>query len=92
MKKGTKKAHPRATKLTDEPCDKRPIYGFCYTHFNMKKDKKHTFTLSVEEINEINLKAGETLLVIDSETSTVKPANEGCFHEWLKNLQWGGKQ
>lgn len=39
MKKGTKKAHPRATKLTDEPCDKRPIYGFCYTHFNMNEDK-----------------------------------------------------
>ena len=39
MKKGIKKAHTRATKLTDEPTHKRPIYGFCYTHFNMNKDK-----------------------------------------------------
>ena len=39
MKKGIKKAHPLATKLVDEPCYKRPIHGFCYTHFNMNKDK-----------------------------------------------------
>ena len=39
MKKGIKKAHPRATKLTDEPCYKRPYQGFCYTHFNMNEDK-----------------------------------------------------
>ena len=39
MKKGTKKAHPLATKLVDEPCYKRPYQGFCYTHFNMNEDK-----------------------------------------------------
>ncbi|AIS74075.1 hypothetical protein [Leuconostoc phage LLC-1] len=39
MKKGIKKAHPLATKLVDEPCYKRPIHGFCYTHFNMNTDK-----------------------------------------------------
>lgn len=39
MKKGIKKAHPRATKLTNEPNHKRPIHGFCYTHFNMNTDK-----------------------------------------------------
>ncbi|MEM6183712.1 hypothetical protein AAHN95_09930, partial [Leuconostoc mesenteroides] len=39
MKKGIKKAHPLATKLVDEPCYKRPIHGFCYTHFNMKSGK-----------------------------------------------------
>ena len=39
MKKGIKKAHPRATKLTDEPNHKRPYHGFCYTHFNMNTDK-----------------------------------------------------
>ncbi len=39
MKKGIKKAHPLATKLVDEPCYKRPIHGFCYTHFNMNEDK-----------------------------------------------------
>ncbi|MFL2055011.1 MarR family transcriptional regulator [Leuconostoc mesenteroides] len=38
MKKGIKKAHPLATKLVDEPCYKRPIHGFCYTHFNMKEE------------------------------------------------------
>ena len=38
MKKGIKKAHPLATKLVDEPCNKRPIHGFCYTHFNMDKE------------------------------------------------------
>lgn len=92
MEKGIKKGHPRATKLTDELSYKRPLHGFCYTHFNMDKNKKHTFTLSVEEINNINLKAGETLLVIDSEKSTVKPANEEHFREWLKNLQRGGEQ
>ena len=92
MKKGNKKGHPLPTKVVDEPNYKRPIHGFCYTHFNMKSEKKYTFTLSVEEINEINLKAGETLLVIDSEKLTVKPANEERFHEWLKNLQWGGEQ
>lgn len=39
MKKGTKKAHPLATKLVDEPCNKRPYQGFCYTHFNMNEYK-----------------------------------------------------
>lgn len=39
MKKGIKKAHPLPTKVVDEPCYKRPIHGFCYTHFNMDKDK-----------------------------------------------------
>lgn len=39
MKKGTKKAHPLATKLVDEPCYKRLYQGFCYTHFNMNEDK-----------------------------------------------------
>ncbi len=38
MKKGTKKAHPLPTKVVDEPCYKRPIHGFCYTHFNMKEE------------------------------------------------------
>ncbi|MGB2540640.1 MarR family transcriptional regulator [Leuconostoc suionicum] len=38
MEKGIKKGHPRATKLTDEPNHKRPLYGFCYTHFNMKEE------------------------------------------------------
>lgn len=92
MKKGIKKAITSPAKETVITDHKRPIHGFCYTHFNMDKNKKHTFTLSVEEINRINLKAGETLLVIDSETSTVKPANEEHFHEWLKKLHWGGEQ
>lgn len=35
---GIKKAHPLPTKVVDEPCYKRPYYGFCYTHFNMKDD------------------------------------------------------
>jgi hypothetical protein len=39
MKKGIKKAHPLPTKVVDEPCYKRPIHGFCYTQFNMDKDK-----------------------------------------------------
>lgn len=92
MKKGIKKAITSPDKETVITDHKRPKHGFCYTHFNMNKNKKHTFTLTVEETNCINLKAGKTLLVIDSETSTVKPANEEHFHEWLKNLHWGGEQ
>lgn len=92
MKKGIKKAITSPSKETVITDHKRPIHGFCYTHFNMDKNKKHTFTLTVEETNCINLKAGKTLLVIDSETSTVKPANEEHFHEWLKNSHWGGEQ
>ncbi len=39
MEKGIKKGHPLPTKVVDEPNHKRPIHGFCYTHFNMKSGK-----------------------------------------------------
>ncbi|MDC2805872.1 hypothetical protein [Leuconostoc suionicum] len=39
MEKGIKKGHPLATKLVDEPSYKRPLHGFCYTHFNMESGK-----------------------------------------------------
>ena len=39
MKKGTKKAITSPTKETVITDHKRPIHGFCYTHFNMNKDK-----------------------------------------------------
>ena len=64
MKKGIKKAHPRATKLTDEPNHKRPIHGFCYTHFNMDKDKNTKLHLTVEDVNYINTYFNEPILDI----------------------------
>lgn len=39
MEKGIKKGHPLPTKVVDEPSYKRPIHGFCYTHFNMESGK-----------------------------------------------------
>lgn len=39
MEKGIKKGHPLPTKVVDEPSYKRPLHGFCYTHFNMKSGK-----------------------------------------------------
>ncbi|WP_273754010.1 MarR family transcriptional regulator [Leuconostoc mesenteroides] len=38
MEKGIKKGHPLPTKVVDEPSYKRPLHGFCYTHFNMKEE------------------------------------------------------
>ncbi|OQJ70055.1 hypothetical protein BMS77_09985 [Leuconostoc pseudomesenteroides] len=64
MEKGIKKAHPRATKLTDEPCYKRPIHGFCYTHFNMDKDKNTKLHLTVENVNYINTYFNEPIIEI----------------------------
>ena len=64
MEKGIKKAHPRATKLTDEPCYKRPIHGFCYTHFNMDKDKNTKLHLTVENVAYINNLLNEPILDI----------------------------
>ncbi|MBZ1541456.1 hypothetical protein J6K67_09395 [Leuconostoc mesenteroides] len=64
MKKGIKKAHPRATKLTDEPNHKRPIHGFCYTHFNMDKDKNTKLHLTVEDVAYINNLLNEPILDI----------------------------
>ncbi|MGR8824330.1 hypothetical protein [Leuconostoc mesenteroides] len=39
MEKGIKKGHPLPTKVVDEPNYKRPLHGFCYTHFNMESGK-----------------------------------------------------
>ncbi|MDI6614114.1 hypothetical protein QMA64_05910 [Leuconostoc suionicum] len=40
MEKGIKKGHPhKRPNFTDEPSYKRPLHGFCYTHFNMKTGK-----------------------------------------------------
>lgn len=38
MKKGIKKAITSPTKETVITDHKRPIHGFCYTHFNMKEE------------------------------------------------------
>lgn len=89
MKKGTKKAHPRATKLTDEPNHKRPIHGFCYTHFNMDEDKNTKLSLSIEQVNYINSLSSEPLLVMDMGTLTVKPVNDQKFKDWLRNSERG---
>lgn len=91
MKKGTKKAITSPTKETVITDHKRPIHGFCYTHFIMNEDKNTKLSLSIEQVNYINSLSSEPLLVIDMGTLTVKPANEERFHEWLKNLQWGGE-
>ncbi|MBZ1510735.1 hypothetical protein J6K93_06035 [Leuconostoc mesenteroides] len=64
MKKGIKKAHPLATKLVDEPNHKRPIHGFCYTHFNMDKDKNTKLHLTVENVNYINTYFNEPIIEI----------------------------
>ncbi|WAM38230.1 hypothetical protein [Leuconostoc pseudomesenteroides] len=92
MKKGIKKAHPRATKLTDEPNHKRPIHGFCYTHFNMDKDKKTKLSLTVQQVDYINSLSSEPLLVVDMRSLTVKPVNSQKFKDWLRNLERGGDQ
>ncbi|MDM7645720.1 MarR family transcriptional regulator [Leuconostoc falkenbergense] len=39
MKKGIKKAITSPTKETVITDHKRPIHGFCYTHFNMEDEK-----------------------------------------------------
>ena len=39
MKKGIKKVITSPAKETVITDHKRPIHGFCYTHFNMDKDK-----------------------------------------------------
>ncbi|MFT8570780.1 MAG: hypothetical protein ABF718_02980 [Leuconostoc pseudomesenteroides] len=92
MKKGIKKAHPRATKLTDEPNHKRPIHGFCYTHFNMDKDKKTKLSLTVQQVDYINSLSSEPLLVVDMRSLTVKPVNSQKFKDWLRNSERGGDQ
>ena len=92
MKKGIKKAHPRATKLTDEPNHKRPIHGFCYTHFNMDKDKKTKLSLTVQQVDYINSLSSEPLLVVDMGALTVKPVNSQKFKDWLRNSERGGNQ
>ena len=89
MKKGTKKAHPLPTKVVDEPCYKRPIHGFCYTHFNMDEDKNTKLSLSIEQVNYINSLSSEPLLVMDMGTLTVKPVNDQKFKDWLRNSERG---
>ena len=92
MKKGIKKAHPRATKLTDEPCYKRPYHGFCYTHFTMKDKKIKSFSLTLEDIEDINSMFDEPLLVIDDDKLLFKPVDEGRLRHWLNDLKQGDNQ
>ncbi|CUR64313.1 hypothetical protein [Leuconostoc gasicomitatum] len=92
MKKGIKKAHPLPTKVVDEPCYKRPYYGFCYTHFNMKQDNNTKLIITLEQVDYINSLFDEPMFVIDMVTKTFKPVDEKRFHSWLDRIERGGEQ
>ena len=92
MEKGIKKAITSPAKETVITDHKRPIHGFCYTHFNMDKNKNTKLYLQVKQINYINSLFDEPLLIMDKDNLTFQPVNEKRFHEWLKNLHWGGEQ
>ena len=64
MKKGIKKAITSPAKETVITDHKRPIHGFCYTHFNMDKDKNTKLHLTVEDVNYINTYFNEPILDI----------------------------
>jgi len=64
MKKGIKKAITSPTKETVITDHKRPIHGFCYTHFNMDKDKNTKLHLTVEDVNYINTYFNEPIIEI----------------------------
>lgn len=64
MKKGIKKAITSPTKETVITDHKRPIHGFCYTHFNMNKDKNTKLHLTVEDVNYINTYFNEPIIEI----------------------------
>lgn len=89
MKKGTKKAITSPTKETVITEHKRPIHGFCYTHFIMNEDKNTKLSLSIEQVNYINSLSSEPLLVMDMGTLTVKPVNDQKFKDWLRNSERG---
>ena len=74
MKKGIKKAHPLPTKVVDEPCYKRPYYGFCYTHFTMKNQHHEEFMINNENIAYINSLStpDKPFLILDSQTNTAQ--------------------
>ncbi|MFT8911058.1 hypothetical protein [Leuconostoc pseudomesenteroides] len=92
MKKGIKKAITSPTKETVITDHKRPIHGFCYTHFNMDKDKKTKLSLTVQQVDYINSLSSEPLLVVDMRSLTVKPVNSQKFKDWLRNSERGGDQ
>ena len=64
MKKGIKKVITSPAKETVITDHKRPIHGFCYTHFNMDKDKNTKLHLTVEDVNYINTYFNEPILDI----------------------------
>lgn len=92
MKKGIKKAHPLATKLVDEPCYKRPIHGFCYTHFNMDKDKNTKFYITLAQVDYINSLFNEPMFSVDLNKKTFQPVDEIRFHDWLDSFERGDQQ
>ncbi|MFT9470391.1 hypothetical protein [Leuconostoc pseudomesenteroides] len=92
MKKGIKKAITSPAKETVITDHKRPIHGFCYTHFNMEKDKKTKLSLTVQQVDYINSLSSEPLLVVDMRSLTVKPVNSQKFKDWLRNSERGGNQ
>ena len=64
MKKGIKKAITSPAKETVITDHKRPIHGFCYTHFNMDKNKNTKLHLTVEDVAYINNLLNEPILDI----------------------------
>ena len=69
MKKGIKKAITSPAKETVITDHKRPIHGFCYTHFNMK-DKELT-------LDYLNLTVAHLIGDID----TIGDYNKSFWHE-----------
>ncbi|MDI6551128.1 hypothetical protein QMA51_05605 [Leuconostoc suionicum] len=74
MEKGIKKGHPLATKLVDEPSYKRPIHGFCYTHFNMNKE------LTLDYLN-------LTVAHLIDDIDTIRDYNNSFWHEEILSGQ-----
>lgn len=91
MEKRHKKGHPLPTKVVDEPSYKRPLHGFCYTHFNMEDNKNTKLFLTVEQVHYINTIVDEPLFVINNDKLTFKPINEKRFQDWLESLGQGDK-
>ncbi|MBZ5995252.1 hypothetical protein KII97_01860 [Leuconostoc gelidum subsp. gasicomitatum] len=92
MKKGIKKAITSPTKETVITDHKRSYHGFCYTHFTMKDKKIKSFSLTLEDIEDINSMFDEPLFVIDDDKLLFRPVDEGRFRHWLNDLKQGDNQ
>ncbi|CDX65915.1 hypothetical protein [Leuconostoc citreum] len=92
MKKGTKKAITSPAKETVITDHKRPYHGFCYTHFNMDKDKNTKFYITLAQVHYINSLFDEPMFIVDLNKKTFQPVDEIRFHDWLDSFERGDQQ